>query len=157
MIVFFRGSGPIAAAIRWQTRGEYAHCGWWARDGNFYEAHAWHGVTRSPSPWTRNRGRADAYALLGVTDEQHEAITAFCFAHVGAGYDWMGCARFLSGVNRNDSNLWFCSELCAEACESAGFPLLHTQAWRLSPVTLSWSPHLRLARRGISKGGVWEI
>lgn len=149
MIVFFRGSGLIAAGIRWQTRGDFAHCGWLARDGNFYEAHGAHGVTRSASPWAHNLGGAAFYEVRGMSETAHEAVTDFCRSLVGRGYDWLGAVRFLSGVNRNNPARWFCSELVAEACETAGCRLLNTASWRISPVTLSWSPKLLLEREEV--------
>lgn len=149
MILFFRGSGPVAALIRWQTRGAYAHCGWLARDGRFYEAHGHGGVQVHASPWVLNSGPADAYSVRGLTAGQASRIEAFLAATVGHRYDWWGVVRFLSGVNRDNDTRWFCSELVAEACTSAGRRLQNTDPWRLSPSTLAWSPDLLLAAGNI--------
>lgn len=149
MIVFFRGRGPVAAIIRWQTRGAYAHCGWLANDGRFFEAHGHGGVQVHDSPWVLNTGLADVFAVRDMTPAQHEAVTTFCQAHVGCGYDWFGVIRFLSGICRDDETRWFCSELVAAACAEAGHRLQATSTWRLSPVTLSWSPLLRMVSRSL--------
>lgn len=143
MLVFFRGNGPIASLIRWQTRGEYAHVGWLCEDGTFFESHAQTGVVHVAHPWVNNRGEADIYYVHGLTFEHRGLIEQFCASQIGAGYDWLGVARFVSGINRNNWRRWFCSELVAEACETANFPLQMTDAWRLNPVTLSWSPEIQ--------------
>lgn len=150
MIVCFRGTGPIAAGIRWQTRGKYAHAGWLCRDGSFIEAHGKTGVAKSRHPWVINDGEADVFGVHGLTYEQHKRIESFLRLQVGEGYDWLGVVRFLSGVNRNNYRRWFCSELVAEACEEAHVPLLLTQPWRISPATLAWSTELTPIARAVT-------
>lgn len=154
MIALYRGTGPIAAAIRWQTRGSYAHASWVCADGSCIESHGKSGVVHVPSPFTQNKGLADIYVVEGLTHAQHAAVEGFLQRRVGSGYDWLGVARFLSGVNRNNMERWFCSELVAEACEMAGLPLHRTDAWRISPSTLAWSVQLRLAYAGV--GPEWH-
>lgn len=148
MICFHRGTGPIAAAIRWQTRGPYAHASWLCRDGTVIEAHARCGVAHVANPWVNNDGPVDVFAIRDLTREQEARILNFLLRRVGSKYDWMGCVRFLSGVNRNNWERWFCSELDAEASEDAGRPLLKADAFRLSPVTLSWSTELVVEKLG---------
>lgn len=149
MIALFRGTGPIAAGIRWQTRGDYAHAAWILGDGSCIESHGKSGVVHVRHPWVQNDGPADIFTVSCLTGGQMVAINSFLLRQVGAAYDWLGCVRFLSGVNRNNLERWFCSELVAEACEMAGRPLLRTDAWRISPVTLSWSTELRPLASGV--------
>jgi hypothetical protein len=157
MIAFFRGTGIIGDAIRWQTRGEYSHVGWILRDGSIIEA--WHkgGVRHSAHPFALHGGdvKFDVAVPCGIDGQQIDVIEAFLHEQVGAGYDWLGVVRFLSGVNRNNWDRWFCSELVAEACEMAHAPLLMTEAWRLSPVTLSWSTELTWLER--AAGVAWWV
>jgi hypothetical protein len=150
MIVLFQGTGPIGAAIRWQTRGKYSHAGWLCRDGSIIEA--WHqgGVLHSDSPFVLHGEGAkfDVYSVHGITSEQSRKVEAFLHEQVGSGYDFVGVLRFLSHVNRNNYKRWFCSELVAEACEEAHLPLLMTEAWRISPTALSWSTELHPVSMG---------
>ena len=147
MICLFRGTGPVAAAIRWQTRGAYAHAGWLCADGTFYEAHGACGVAHSLHPWVNNSGPCDVYGVRGLGAAQYREIKGFLRSQLGAGYDWLGVLRFLSGANRDNYARWFCSELVAEACERAGRPLLSADAWRVSPSVLAWSTELYPAKR----------
>jgi len=91
----------------------------------------------------------DVFTVTGLTGGQNAAISAFLQEQVGSHYDWLGISRFLSGINRDNYQYWFCSELVAEACEEAGIPLLQAEAWKISPTTLSWSPLIRPAYRAV--------
>ena len=142
MICLHHGTGIIAAGIRFQTWGKYAHASWLCPDGTVFESHASCGVAHVSNPWVNNDGPVDVYALRNLTTEQLVHIQNFLVRRIGAGYDWMGCVRFLDHVNRNNMARWFCSELVAEACELAGRPLLNTDAFRISPAALSWSTEL---------------
>lgn len=163
MIALFRGTGPVAAAIRWQTRGQYAHAAWVASNGTCIEAHGVTGVVKTRHPWVNNDGPADIYAIRCLTGAQMVFIHDFLLKRVGRKYDWLAITRFLSGINRDNENRWFCSELVAEACAYAGRPLLHADAWRISPVTLGWSTELSLVQAGADMnwwnekfGGHWH-
>jgi len=115
-------------------------------------------VVCSGSPWENNRGsEIDIYALPGLTDRERGRIENFLARQVGAKYDMVGVIRFLSGVNRNNWSRWFCSELVAEACEVAGRKLLNTEAWRISPATLSWSTEIELLCDGIREGAIDDL
>lgn len=151
MILLFRGRGPLAAAIRWQTRGAYAHAAWMCDDGSVVESHGLSGVVHVPHPWVNNRGPVDVFSVRGLTRSQGAMIKNFLMLRLGAAYDWLGCARFLSHVNRNNESRWFCSELVAEACEMAGRPLHNAAACLLSPVTLSWSTQIDPVRMAADK------
>jgi uncharacterized protein YycO len=144
MICFYRGSGAIGAAIRWQTRGRYAHVGWMLGNGTSVEAWQVGGVRHVESPWALHTPDTlvDIYSVRCLTAWQVAKLQSFLLRQVGSGYDWMGCVRFLSHINRNNMERWFCSELVAEACESAGRPLLKADGYKLSPETLSWSTEL---------------
>ena len=151
MICLFKGSGFVSAAIRWQTRGAYAHAAWLCGDGSVYEAHAKCGVAHVASPWVNNGGPVDIYGLRCLTFGQTLQIQSFLNRRVGSGYDWLGCVRFLDRVNRNNMERWFCSELVAEACEMAGRPLLKAEGYRISPSTLAWSTELVPVQMGATR------
>jgi uncharacterized protein YycO len=146
MILLYHGTGPVAAGIRWQTRGAYAHAAWLCGDGTVIEAHAKCGVAHVAHPWVNNDGPCDVFAVRCLTAWQTACVQNFMLRRVGSGYDWLGCIRFLDHVNRNNMERWFCSELVAEACEMAGRPLLNTDGYRISPSTLSWSTELAPVR-----------
>jgi len=158
MICLYHGTGVIGSAIRWQTRGPYSHAAYMRRDGTAVEA--WHlgGVMQSASPFALHGEDAqmDLYMVPGLTYRQQDAIEDFLSEQVGCKYDWLGVVRFLSGVNRDNPERWFCSELVAEAHEVGGRPLLRAPAWKLSPSTLAWSTDLRLVARNYSPA-VWEV
>lgn len=155
MIVLFRGTDPLSRLIRLQTRGEYSHAAWMLRNGSVIEAHMRGGVVHSHSPFVRNATEIDVFAVRGETLGRRKAVEAFLREQLGAGYDAMAILRFLSKVNRDNYDRWFCSELVAEACEEAGMPLLRAPAYLVSPVTLSWSTELELV---VSRAGIdwWE-
>ena len=142
MICLHHGTGLIAAGIRLQTWGNYAHASWLCGDGSVIESHVECGVAHVANPWVNNDGPVDVFTLRGISGEEVLRIQAFLARQVGAGYDLLGCIRFLDHVNRNNMARWFCSELVAEACEMAGRPLLKTAAFRISPSLLSWSTEL---------------
>jgi len=151
MLAFFRGTGPIGLAIRWQTRGIYSHVGWICKDGTIIEAWQMGGVLHSSHPFVLHGTdtKIDVFAVRGLTSEESARIELFLRNQLGAGYDFLGILRFLSRVNRNNYDRWFCSELVAEACEESGRPLLKTEAFRISPGTLSWSTELDLVGLGL--------
>lgn len=157
MIVFFYGTGIIGEAIRWQTRGKYSHVGYLMPDGSIIEA--WHmgGVLHSDCPFVLHGPDVtfDVFDVSGITALQRLEVQAFLQRQIGSGYDYIGVLRFLSHVNRNNYDAWFCSELVAEAHEEAHAPLLMTEAWRISPVALSWSTELLPV---VTKAGLgwWE-
>lgn len=158
MIVLYNGgTGMIGTAIRWQTRGPYSHAGWMARDGSSFEA--WHmgGVMHLETPFSLHEPgtRVDIYDLPGLRGTQRDRIEDFLRAQVGCGYDWFGVLRFLSGINRNNSDRWFCSELIADACRSAGRPLLRAASWKLSPSHLAWSTEARILHSQVDRSW-WE-
>lgn len=151
MICLHHGTGPVAGLIRWQTRGAYAHASWLCSDGTVIESHAKCGVAHVANPWVNNEGPVDVFAIRNLTAKESAHALNFMVRQIGHGYDWMGCARFLSGVNRNNVERWFCSELVAEAFEMAGRPLLGADAYRISPVTLSWSTELVPVKLGADR------
>lgn len=142
MILLYKGTGLIAQGIRRQTRGNYAHAAWMFSDGSVVESHIKCGVVHVANPWVNNEDDPDVFTMRCLTGSQIVRIQNFLLRRVGSGYDLLGVIRFLSGVNRNNMERWFCSELVAEACEMADRPLLKTDAWRISPSTLAWSTEL---------------
>jgi hypothetical protein len=99
-------------------------------------------VAHVAHPWVNNAGPCDVFAVRGLTYGDSRRIEEFLARRVGSGYDWLGCVRFLSHVNRDNMERWFCSELVAEACEMSGRRLLRADAYRVSPSALAWSTEL---------------
>jgi uncharacterized protein YycO len=144
VIACFRGKGVVSDLIRWQTRGQYSHVAWLLPTGRVIESHFVGGVQISESPFVLNGINADfdVFSVKCLTGVQCASISSFLRRQIGRKYDYLGIIRFLAGINRDNENRWFCSELVAEACELAGRPLLKTDAWKISPESLAWSTEL---------------
>lgn len=151
MILLFRGRGPVGWLIRKQTWSDYSHAAWLCRDGSVIESWYQGGVRHSPSPATVHGPKVtfDAYAVRGLGKSDIDRIELLLHERVGRGYDFFGVARFLSRVNRNNENRWFCSELIAECCELAGKPLLRAPAYRIAPGHIAWSTETRLYAKDV--------
>jgi len=142
-ILLYRGEGPIAALIRWQTRGIYGHMsiqvGSWV-----YEANPG-GVTKH-LPTDRDR-KAHIYELtVPLSDDQIIDLGLFLEKQVGKKYDYTMVARFITRrqATRSTSNKWFCSEYIFAALLKIKVALLErVEPWAVSPVIGSYSPLLR--------------
>lgn len=156
MIALYRGRGVISRLIQAQTAGPYSHAAWLCADGRVIEAHAGVGVVVSPTPFTRNGGSVlDLYAVNGLTARAAEAVESWMLERVGRGYDYVAIARFLSRINRNNEERWFCSELVAEGLEAVGRPVLRREPWRISPTAMSWSMEITPMATDLT-AGVWS-
>lgn len=158
-LLFYAGGGPVAAGIRWFTRGEFAHVAVWYPDvlvvrpgdspsavrGEIVEAREGRGVIRSPATHDRIAGAALACALPPVTWDAELEAHRWLEAQVGKRYDYKGVAGFVTRATQSErraSGRWFCSELAAALCAKRGVPLLATDSWKISPTVLAWSPLL---------------
>lgn len=143
-VLLFRGTSPISAIIRWQTRGAFAHAGLLLRSGQILESYEGDGVR--VRDWPTDPAIAagiHAFDVLGMTRKRWDAALRFAAAQVGKGYDWWAIVRFISRRHMPDNDRWFCSELVFAALAEAGVHLLHrTPAWAVSPAMLSTSPLL---------------
>lgn len=139
-VLLFRGRGVISTLIRWQTRSIYSHAALLLPNGQILEAWQGAGVrVRSLSDWAG----VDCFRVQGMTGEQWGQALGFARRQIGAGYDYISVARFVSRRNAPDNGRWFCSELVAAALQVAGVPLLaRVEPAEISPAMLSWSPLL---------------
>jgi len=149
-VLLYRGAGPVAAAIRWQTRGAYAHVALLVPDegelacGYLYEARPDRGVVRRYTSLYRERERG-ATVLAVAAPLNRDALLAFAARQVGKPYDFTMVCRFVSRQNeaRKSSGKWFCSELVFAALAEAGVRLFaRTEPWEVSPALLARSPLL---------------
>lgn len=150
---FDRGDGPMAAAIRIQTRFPWAHVRLWIGEER-WEAVAGKGVVR-------NTGPAPAEALQlhwpGWFDFELDAARHWANSKVGCGYDYPGVMAFVTRADRTSAELqaerknrqvFFCSEFLAAFAVAFNRPLQRrSQPWQLSPGHVYWSWQLEEANR----------
>lgn len=152
-VLLFRGKGILSSLIRWQTRSRYAHAaimlnGAYDRTGLLHAAtiiESWPGVGVRQTTLHDFDG-VDFFdaPLCGIFG--WERVKNFAQKQIGAKYDYLGCARFVTRQKdwQNDPGNWFCSELVYAAFLNAGLPLLRTdEPWKVSPAMLGLSPFLK--------------
>lgn len=144
-VVLFKGHGPVAAAIRWQTRSRYAHAAILTSDGTLIESKGNTGV-HAVAGWKKTED-AELFQVggFGLTDREENAAVGWLSEQIGKPYDYLMVARFLDREqeNRKSSGKWFCSELVFAAYQKAGINLLRdTEPWEVSPGMLARSPLL---------------
>lgn len=139
-VLLFRGRGVISTLVRWQTRSIYSHAALLLPNGQILESWQGAGVrVRSLSDWSG----VDCFRVQGMTGDQWGQALRFAYRQIGAGYDYISVARFVSRRNAPDNGRWFCSELVAAALQVAGVQLLaRVDPAEVSPAMLSWSPLL---------------
>lgn len=150
-IAFFKGKSLTSRLIGWFNWGPYSHVAWWRGEGEMVEA--WQGVGVAETNIVDGLHTAgtvvDLYHIADLTDEEAEVIDDFHVSQIGKKYDLVGCLHFLlrRPPHIRDQDRWFCSELVATACASAGRPLLErVPPWKISPSMLSYSPLLTFDR-----------
>jgi hypothetical protein len=130
-LLFYKGSGIAAWAIRKWTRSKFAHVAPCTIESKIYDAFWSTGVTVRPYDALTDWGAAIAVPVSPVTPP------GWLDAQVGKRYDIAAiflcglCKRFPGWLHADDSNqgAWTCSRL---ACVWAG---LETKAWGLK-----WPP-----------------
>ncbi len=134
--LFERGSGPVAAAMRWWQRCPFAHVktAFLLPDGSWKIIEALgernRVVWRSPQP---QDAEAEAVAFIDPLEPAAEArAIEFAAIQDRKGYDYAGIGAFLLRRDRSTTELqreregreiWFCSELDFVIAAKAGRPL----------------------------------
>lgn len=152
-IALYRGTSLISKLIRWQTRGEYSHAAVILLDSTAIEA--WHkpGQVRRQQSLSQGHTPGTAVDIFDVELEprQEFACEDFLRRQLGAPYDFMAIARFLTKRDADSQEKWFCSELVFAAYEFAGVELLQNiTANRVHPSMLSYSPLLKFNRKTVA-------
>ena len=102
----------------WTGFGKYSHCEIIDDAGNWYAATAYHPgyvVSRKLKPI---ESKWDIFEL-DVSDNEKERILTWLDSKLGLKYDWLGVFLTIGlGINRNNHDEYFCSELAAAALSS---------------------------------------
>lgn len=169
---FDRGTGPIAWTIRRRDRSPVAHVRIWL-DNHRWEAVAGIGViTSAPCPWpemkivrpecwdhpTQVTAQTHLLDWPGWTDAEIIEARAWLCRQVGKHYDTAGVLAFATGNDREaaerqrerqQSELWFCSELAAALGLRHEHPLLRRcQPYQYTPFDCFRAPALKWAIQG---------
>lgn len=83
----------------------------------------------------------DLFEIQGDYDQ--DVLCSFLREQLGAKYDWLGVARFLTRRYANVGDRWFCSELVGAGMERAGLPLSNLEPHLLSPRDIAASVRLK--------------
>lgn len=139
-VLLFKGRGIISKLIGWQTRSPYSHAAFLLPSGKIVESWQGDGVRiKTLDDWRD----VDAFAVVGITDDQWATATAFALGQVGSSYDYRAIARFLSRTRAPMDDRWFCSELVFGSLQRAGVHLLERiDAAAVDPGKLAISPLL---------------
>lgn len=139
-LLLFSDPGPLALAIRWQTRSKYSHAAILLPDGkSVVESYPGVGV-RTRLLAAEDWAKITPFRVDGFTPAHWEETIRFATARIGAGYDWVGVIRFLTRKPATVNGRYFCSELAFEAISRAGKQLLRAEPCDVSPAMLALSP-----------------
>jgi uncharacterized protein YycO len=150
-IALYRNNTLINKLIRFFSRGKFNHASVEMDDGTVIEA-AFTGVRQVKSLRDkRPRGTIIDVYDVRMTLKQKKIAIDFLLKQVGKPYDiWaiFGFVFYQSHEGRKSYGKWFCSELVFAAFTKALVPLLErADAWKVSPVILSYSPLLHFSER----------
>ena len=152
-LAFYKGNSLVSHLIRWKTRGPYSHVAVMFDNGGILEA--WQGsdsvrwidsLSDGHTPGTA----VDVYSVNVGYDE----LDAYLFARskVGQPYGYRTVLKFLTYTSGDDPASWICSEIALEVVRKAGVDLLsRVDAYKVSPVMLSWSPLLTLEKTVVTQ------
>ena len=94
--------------------------------------------------------RVDIFDIEAPLDEA--AAFKFAESQIGKEYGYRTIAKFLTYTSGDDPDEWVCSEIALAIARAGGVPLLaRVDAYKVSPVTLSWSPLLEFNSTIITK------
>jgi uncharacterized protein YycO len=121
--------------IRWNTRCEYSHVGFYdsSKDA-YFSAQLKGGVQwRTKAGITSHIEYSTSHCYLSV-DGIERALTQ-ALKQEGKRYDWTAILGLATNRNWREDDSWFCSELVAYSFEQAGIPLLNPNVyvWRITP------------------------
>jgi uncharacterized protein YycO len=152
-LICFSGHGAVSALIRLLTKSRYSHVGLlFMYEGRRYcleSVGAGGRVALLSHVVEHYEGGIEYHELDGPDDTQRHRAVGFAFRQLGKPYDKRGIFKFLKRilfgtrekVVRDD--LWFCSELVAEAYRASGFPLVDEVPQYVSPSDLVASRHVK--------------
>lgn len=152
LIALYRGIGLVSTLVRWQTRSVYSHAGLYLPDGSTIES--WHrgGVARNEWLGAVHTPGTVVDLFRVAAPVEWDAALVFAAAQIGKGYDFRGCARFLTrrGPDCHPAR-WFCSSLVFAAVEQGGVKLLQRICpSAVAPQHLALSPLLRFVREEVT-------
>lgn len=148
-IALFRETNFLGKLVTFFTRGDYSHCSLILDDGTVIEAKPFRRV-RILKEVTEGAPKGCYIDLFDIdlTPQQKYDIEQFMRWQIGKKYDYWSVLAFVfltSKPRKRDSNRWFCSEIIFAAFQYAGVNLLErVAAWKVAPVTLAYSTHIRL-------------
>jgi uncharacterized protein YycO len=133
---FSGGLGVAGRVIQAATWSWCSHVDFVMADSRLLGAVPGHGVCiREPEA---DAGRVEVYQA-----DIPDWALAYATSQVGQPYDWAGVLGWVVHRDWQEADSWFCSELIAWSCQSAGHPLVRAdRAWRITPRDLLLSPYL---------------
>jgi len=144
-LAFYQGKSIISRLIRWKTRGKYSHVAVIFDDGRILEA--WQGtnsvrwinsLSDGHSPGTK----VDIYDIDAPLNKAR--AKAFAQKQMDKPYGYRAILKFISNTSGDNENAWICSEIALATAVAGGCQLLaRVDAYKVSPVMLSWSPLLK--------------
>ena len=138
----------MSRMIRWGTRGPYSHVSVMFADGKILEA--WSGTNSvrwmtSLSDGHTEGTKVDIFNIDAPVNES--GSQGFAQSQVGKPYGYRTVLKFLTNTPGDKKDEWICSEIALATVLAGGCALLaRVDAYKVSPVTLSWSPILKLDR-----------
>lgn len=110
-------TSPLKRKLNGKWRDTFSHVELLFDDGLMFSASQYENKVRfKPHSYT---GKAWVRVDLDLTPEQVKQVRQWCEKQVGKKYDYLGIAGFVFG-NRDNSNKWFCSEVCTAALQQVG-------------------------------------
>lgn len=152
-VAFYKGKSLTSKLIKWKTRGPYSHASIIFGNGDILEA--WESTNsvryiKNLSDGHTPGTEVDIFDITLPVDET--AARAFADAQLGKKYEYRLIAKFITNTNGNNPDKWVCSEISLELVAHGGVSLLErVPAYKVSPVTLSWSPLLKFDKTVITK------
>jgi len=140
------------------SRGKYCHVSTNIND-IIYEARPFVGVRKFEISQLNNietkNKIIDIYNVPNISLKNQKNLATFFDRQLGKSYDYFGALGFILYTTRQsriDSGKWICSELATAGFEKIGNSLLgRCNPWKISPVILSYSPHIQYEKTIVIK------
>lgn len=147
-IALYQGKSIISKLIKWKTRGVYSHASIIFSDGKVLEAWQGSNSVRYINNISDGHSEGTPVDIFKIDcDVDEESARKYADSLIGKKYGFWTIVQFLIGTSGDDKNKWICSELALDVVRKGGVGLLaRVDAYKVSPVCLSWSPLLKLAR-----------